>query len=139
MTDQLAPINRDESQEKIVYSNTDETRNNSVLEVKITQWIERKGFVKQGLTIEELAVELISNRTYISSYINSTYGLSFREWIAQKRIDYSKELLRENCNKELRLNKIADMVGYSSTAFNVAFTKINKMTPSKWRSINCED
>ncbi len=143
LIDQLTPINQYESQEKIAYSNIEEKKkslsnietNYLEIEKQITQWIAKKGFIKQGLTIEELAVEFDSNRTYISSYINSTYGLSFREWIAQKRIDYSKELLCESSNKELRLNEIANIVGYSSTAFNAAFIKLNNMTPSKWRSI----
>ena len=125
--------------EMIVDSNAEEKINYLGIETKITQWVAKKGFIKQGLTIEDLAIEFDSNRTYISSYINSTYGLSFREWIAIKRIDYSKELLCENSNKELRLNEVSNIVGYSSTAFNAAFIKLNKMTPSKWRSINCKN
>ena len=139
LIDKLALINKDEGQEMIVDSNAEEKINYLGIETKITQWVAKKGFIKQGLTIEDLAIEFDSNRTYISSYINSTYGLSFREWIAIKRIDYSKELLCENSNKELRLNEVANIVGYSSTAFNAAFIKLNKMTPSKWRSINCKN
>ena len=136
--DKLAPLNKGEETEK---SATEEKINHTKIESQITQWVAKKGFVKKGLTIEELAIEFSSNRTYISYYINSTYGLSFREWIAHQRIEYSQELLSSS-NKELRLSEISDMVGYSSTAFNAAFIKHNKMTPSKWRSVcstNCNN
>ncbi len=132
--DQLAPTN--ENTPKFA---AEERLNDTKMDKLITQWIATKGFVKKGLTIEELAVELDSNRTYISAYINSTYDLSFREWIAHKRIEYSKELLCETTNKELRLNEIANLVGYSSTAFNAVFVKLTKMTPSKWRSTNWQN
>ena len=131
--DQLVPISKSENTLKLA---TEERLNDTKMDILITQWLETKGFVKKGLTIEELAAELDSNRTYISAYINSTYDLSFREWIAHKRIEYSKELLCETSNKQLRLNEIASMVGYSSTAFNAVFVKLTKMTPSKWRSTN---
>ena len=105
-----------------------------LLDQKIEGWVANKGFIKQGLTIEETAIEFGTNRTYLSSYINSTYNLSFRKWIALKRIAYSKELLCSD--SELQLSKIAEMVGYSSSAFNAAFIKINTITPSQWRNEN---
>ena len=134
--DQLVPTNKSVNTLKFA---AEERLNDTKMDKLITQWLATKGFVKKGLTIEELAVELDSNRTYISAYINSTYDLSFREWIAHKRIEYSKELLCETSNKELRLNEIANMVGYSSTAFNAVFVKLTKMTPSKWRSTNWQN
>ena len=118
---------KDKAEKKKNYSNIDE---------KTKLWIAKKGFLIQGVTIEEVAFEFSTNRTYLSSYINSTYNYSFREWIAQNRIAYSQELLCSN--KELQLSKIAEMVGYSSSAFNAAFIKINKATPSQWRSDNCQ-
>ncbi len=104
------------------------------IEREIETWIAQKGFTQKGLTIEELAVKIISNRTYLSSYINSTYDLSFREWISLCRIEYAKELLLSD--EEMPSNKIAEMIGYSPNAFTTIFTKYEAMFPLQWRSIN---
>ena len=134
LIDQITQINEQKEESVIKKPIEEENPNNSNIERKITEWIAQKGFTKQGLTIEELAFEFGSNRTYLSHYINSTYNLSFREWIAQKRIEYSKELLYSNNN--LQLSKIAEMIGYSSSSFNATFIKLNNTTPSQWRSDN---
>lgn len=60
---------------------------------KVNAWIENQGYTAPALTIQQLAVELGTNRAYLSDYVNSKYSLSFRNWIAQLRIDYSKRLL----------------------------------------------
>ena len=63
---------------------------------KIKGWIDADGFVQSGLTIKELSDMLHTNRTYLSEYINTTYGTSFRDWITCLRIDYAKRLLTQN-------------------------------------------
>lgn len=104
------------------------------IEKRLAGWVSRKGFAKKGVTIEELAIKFNTNRTYLSSLINNTYNLSFREWVAMHRIEYAKELLL--ADEELTSNKIAEKVGYSPNAFTNIFTKSVKMTPMQWRSAN---
>ncbi|WP_289773330.1 helix-turn-helix domain-containing protein, partial [Phocaeicola sartorii] len=82
-------------------------------------------------TIQQLAAELGTNRTYLSDYVNSKYSLTFRNWIAQLRIDYSKRLLIGN--SALSINTIAEMTGYSYNNFITVFTKMNRISPSQWR------
>ncbi len=101
---------------------------------RLNSWLKRRGFIKKGVTIEELAVKFDTNRTYLSSFINSTYELSFREWIAMHRIEYAKELLL--ADEEMSSKKIAEKVGYSPNAFTTIFTKSEKVSPMQWRSAN---
>lgn len=105
----------------------------SQIENRINKWVSERGFTTKGITIEELSMTLYTNRTYLSSFINSTYNLSFREWIASHRIEYAKELLKDT---DLPSNKIADNVGYSPNAFTTIFTKAEKMSPMQWRNAN---
>lgn len=111
-----------------------ESRESRAVKMKLDEWIENRGFTKQGLTLDDLAQELGTNRTYISSYINSFYNLTFRGWIASMRIEYSKELLLQN--EELSASMIAIKVGYSPNAFIKIFTKTEGMPPLQWRSDN---
>ncbi len=108
-----------------------ESRESRAVKLKLDVWIESKGFTKQGLTLDDLAMELNTNRTYLSSYINKFYNLSFRGWIASLRIEYSKELLLSG--EELSSATIAAMVGYSPNGFINIFTKAEGISPVHWR------
>ncbi len=94
-------------------------------------WEENHGFIDPQLTIVRLAKELDTNRTYLSPYINTTYGTTFRDWISSLRLEYAKELLLEN--PELPAYKIGMMVGYSSNRFVVVFTQKFGLSPGQWR------
>lgn len=65
------------------------------LQKAIDDWIATEGYREKGLTIESLTAVLGSNRTYLSSYINSRMGCSFREWINRLRIENSQRVIRE--------------------------------------------
>lgn len=111
-----------------------ESRESKAVRLKLDKWIEGKGFAKQGLTLDDLARELNTNRTYLSSYINSFYNLTFRGWIALQRIEYSKELLLQD--QELSVATVAEMVGYSQNAFIKIFAKEVGVSPMQWRKGN---
>ncbi len=102
-----------------------------VLERELNKWVEQEGYTELGITIQSLATKLSSNRTYLSSYINTKYGLTFRDWISELRLEHSKKLLLNN--KHIPAKKIAEMVGYAPGSYISAFTKSNKMSPAQWR------
>lgn len=107
------------------------------LEKKVNEWIEVQGYTTPELTIQHLAVELGTNRTYLSDYVNSKYSLTFRGWIAQLRIDYSKRLLLDDTT--LSINAIAEKTGYSYRNFIAVFTKMNRVSPSQWRKDHAKE
>lgn len=99
---------------------------------KLEQWIAERRFAENGITAAELAVAMISNRTYLAEYIKLKYGVSFREWIGRLRIEYAKELLIKK--SELSVAEIANRVGYqSSTHFIKLFSESEGVSPAKWR------
>ncbi|MEG1685106.1 MAG: helix-turn-helix domain-containing protein, partial [Bacteroides sp.] len=104
------------------------------LNVKINNWIENHGYIQPSLTIQQLAIELGTNRTYLSAYINSKYSLTFRDWIAKLRIDYAKEMLIKNPN--LTIARVAQKVGYSNSSFTAMFIKLHDMSPAQWKRDN---
>ncbi len=98
----------------------------------IERWVSSGGYRMQGLTLEDLARELGSNRSYVSAYINSTFNCNFREWINALRIDYSKTLLAEQ--SFMTIEKVSEQSGFSTSAyFCRLFSKREGMTPTKWR------
>lgn len=107
----------------------------SDLESLLTQWIEQKKYLSAGITIEELANQLNTNRTYLSSHINTYKGQTFREWINQLRIDEAKQIILEN--PTLPASEIGKMIGFSDRSnFTRQFTKVTGISPLSWRNKN---
>ena len=94
-----------------------------------------EGYRQQGLTIEEMAASLATNRTYLSSYMKTVYHTSFREWIVDLRIEYARQQLVKH--PELTVAAISESSGFLSLSyFTKIFTKKMGCTPSKWRKVN---
>lgn len=99
---------------------------------RLSEWVAADGYTTPGLTIEELASTLATNRTYLSCYIKATYHVSFREWIAEMRIDYAKRQLAQH--PELTVAAISEASGFLSLSyFTKIFTDKEGCSPSKWR------
>lgn len=95
---------------------------------RIDKWIEEKGFLKEGVTSQELANIVASNRMYVSKYFNSK-GKSFRDTINDLRINESLELLKESSTIE----EVATRIGLSRTHYIKIFTMRMGISPSEWR------
>ena len=104
---------------------------------KVKGWIDADGFVQSGLTIKELSDMLHTNRTYLSEYINTTYGTSFRDWITGLRINYAKRLLTHN--PKLTVADISERSGFLSPShFIRLFKEKTGQTPVRWRKTEAE-
>lgn len=104
----------------------------AIIEKKLAVWIGKHGYACPGLTIEELASTLGTNRTYLSAYIKTTYHISFREWIAGLRIEYAKQMLAEH--PELTVAAVSEASGFLSLSyFTKIFAEKEGCVPSRWR------
>ena len=102
------------------------------IEKLLVAWVDRYGYTSPGLTIEELAGALGTNRTYLSAYIKATYKVSFREWIAGLRIEYAKQMLMQH--PELTVAAVSEKAGFLSLSyFTKIFAEKEGCPPSKWR------
>ncbi len=102
------------------------------LDTSINGWIERRGYLDHGLTIELLAISIGTNRSYLSAYINTTYRENFRNWIASLRLEYARELMTNS--PELSISEVASIIGYSQSSFSTIFRKHYGESISQWRS-----
>lgn len=104
---------------------------------KVDNWIKTDGYVQQGLTIKELSKILYTNRTYLSTYIKTTYKMTFREWITSLRLEYAKNILKEH--PEINIQKLAESSGFlSQSNFIKLFSEKEGCTPAKWKKSNRE-
>lgn len=101
-------------------------------EDRLQAWIDDEGYTQSDITIEQVAAHLGTNRSYLSSFINTIYQQSFSEWLCHLRIDYAKKQMLANPNHSLE--SIALSSGFSSGSyFNKVFTKYEKISPAKWK------
>lgn len=99
---------------------------------RLEEWIAADKYTRPGLTITDVANDLLTNRTYLSGYINTTYDTTFREWITRLRIEYAKQLLLGS--PELTVQDVSERSGFQSTShFIRIFKERTACPPAKWR------
>ncbi len=123
--------------EAVIAGNKDEnnipaTRNYASLQKNAGQWIADKKFLEPGVTIEKVALQLDTNRTYLSEYVNIHLQLTFKEWISELRIEEAKTLLLEH--PDWSVLEISEKVGFSDKSnFGRLFARQTGMSPKAWR------
>lgn len=110
----------------------------SAIAVNLSAWIEHNSFTRPGFTIEDLAVELGTNRTYLSGYIRTVYKVSFRDLITGLRLEYAKKMLI--AHPELTVSGVSESSGFLSLSyFTKIFTEKEGCSPARWRKSQLGD
>ena len=92
---------------------------------------ERKPFLVETFSLNDLASALFTNKVYLSKAINYYSGKNFRSFVNYYRVMYAMELFRRN--KALTVSELGSLAGFhSSTTFNTAFKAVMKESPSTW-------
>ncbi len=109
----------------------------SDISARIDQWIAEGGYRTSGITLNDLAAQLFTNRTYLSEYINCVYNKNFRDWISDLRIEYAKRLMKEQ--PQLKVQEISESSGFLSTShFSRTFSAREGCSPARWRQTNTD-
>ena len=99
---------------------------------RIDAWVKADGYIQPRLTIKELADILLTNRTYLSYYINSVLHTTYRDWITSLRMQYAKQQMTLFPDK--KLTAISEESGFLSPShFMKAFKDREGCSPAKWR------
>lgn len=86
---------------------------------------------QDNITLDHLAEVVHRNKFYLSHMFTDAYGISPINYLLERRILHSKELLR---NSDFSLMHIAQATGFSSyNYFMQTFKKKTYMTPRKYR------
>ena len=93
-----------------------------------------KPYLDPGFSTSRLADLLQSNVSYISKAINSNSGLNFNSFLNKYRIEYLKEMMKdeEECNR-YKITYLYMQVGFTNqSTFNKAFKQVEGITPSQY-------
>ena len=92
--------------------------------------IQEQLFLKEGLTLPELARSLGTNRSYLSRYFNDYLKQSYSYYVNKKRIEHACYLIKQN---DLNINDLFTQSGFNSNAsFYRWFKRIMKVSPQRY-------
>lgn len=99
---------------------------------RLDRWIDEEGYLDDRLTLNLLAEIIGTNRSYLSTHINITYGKNFSEWINGMRVSHACRILE--AEPTLPIEDVAHKAGFSSASyFSRIFKSVKGVTPSAWR------
>ncbi|MCK0473146.1 response regulator transcription factor [Halalkalibacter sp. APA_J-10(15)] len=97
---------------------------------KVKKYIEAN--FHKNISLKSIATQFFMNPVYMGQLFKKAYGMYFKEYLLEVRIEEAKRLLRQT---NLRVYEIAEKVGFQSPDYFVTqFEKIKKMTPTEYRN-----
>lgn len=100
----------------------------------VTEWTQRadKPYLKESITIMQVAEQMGLNTRLLSNYLNSVKGRNFNAWINYLKVEETKRMLL--ADRSMQLSEIAYKMGFSDLAsMSKRFKSIEGMPPSVYR------
>jgi AraC-like DNA-binding protein len=95
-----------------------------------------KPYLDGNITLQKLAKALAISPHHLSQTINEQLNQNFIDFINTYRIEEAKRMFLDPTKKHYSILAVAEEVGFNSkSAFNNAFKKQVKMTPSEFRKL----
>ncbi|GAB3884322.1 helix-turn-helix transcriptional regulator [Spirosoma agri] len=93
-----------------------------------------KPYLESDLSLPKLASQLDTSPHNLSQLLNDRLGQTFFDWLATHRIAEARKLLNDPATATLKIDEIAERVGYNSpSAFHTAFKRLTNQTPAQFR------
>ena len=103
----------------------------------VNEWIRRddKPYLKESITITQVAEQMKLNARLLSNYINNVKGRNFNSWINFLKVEETKVMLL--ADRTLPLSDIAYRMGFADLAsMSRIFKQMEGMPPSVYRQRN---
>jgi AraC-like DNA-binding protein len=103
---------------------------------RLDAWMDaEKPYCNPDFKLMDLRAVLPMNRTYLSHFINNTYGCTFFQYVNRYRIEEAKRLMEQH--PEMKMTEVATLSGFSSrNVFSHIFSRETGITPKEW-SMKC--
>lgn len=114
-----AYLNAGEGTDKFIYS-------------KLCRFMkDNRPFLNPLYSLDNLAKDIATNKTYISKILNENSDLNFCQWVNRYRVDFAREQFVKD--PSLKVRELSDMSGFNSqVTFNMAFKLFYGVTPGQW-------
>ena len=96
--------------------------------------LKKKKYKDKDYSAKRLAEDLGTNTRYVSAVVNVCFDMNYTSLVNKYRIDNAKALLVDKRYRNLRMEEISDMVGFSNRqSFYAAFYKYTGITPKQYK------
>lgn len=96
---------------------------------------EEKPYLASDLSLPKLAQRLNTSPHHLSQLMNDRLEQNFFDLLATYRVREAQQLLQDSATINLKIDEIAERVGYNSTsAFHTAFKRLTGQTPAQFRA-----
>lgn len=93
---------------------------------------EKRPWLNPTLTLQDMAIALNTNRTYLSRYFNNKLGTTFYDYLNNFRVEYASEILLSEPN--LSILQVSEKAGFNTlSTFRRTFEKYMGCTPAEYR------
>lgn len=105
------------------------------LKVKIVNiLLKKKKYKDKDYSAKRLAEDLKTNSRYVSAAVNVCFNMNYTSLVNKYRIEKAKALLSDKKCRNLRMEEISDMVGFSNRqSFYASFYRFTGMTPRQYK------
>lgn len=108
-----------------------EETNDKILTELLRLFDEEQIYREVDLRIQDVAIRIGTNRTYVSGAINKNFGVRFSGFVNGYRIREAQKLLLASASS---VHDIAGIVGFKNTStFNFQFKEICGQSPLQWK------
>ena len=100
--------------------------------------VSTKLYLQHDLTLQQLAVSIGTNRTYLSSYF-AEQGLTYNAYINRLRVEHFMQLYREDVasSRSTTAQALAKQSGFHSyITFSVVFKKLTGTSVTEWMKVS---
>lgn len=108
----------------------------SLVEDKVAQWTEHKGYLKQGLTKKQVAEAMQLSDNQLGEWIREQGYKSFRQWMNTLCIEEATRQL--STHGDFNIGSIADLCGISRSHFHRLFRQYTGTTPAQYQKLTLE-
>lgn len=92
-------------------------------------------YLEVAISVEDVAMRLHSNRTYISCLVSKEFNMNFRDYIGSLRVEHAKKYMK--AHPEATQDEVAQASGFSSgSTFNKKFRQTVGISPRQWQINN---
>ncbi|GAA4417287.1 hypothetical protein GCM10023187_49540 [Nibrella viscosa] len=128
------PATAPEPRKKYEKSSLSEEKEEAVMNGLTRLMTSEKPYLEADLSLPKLAQRLNTSSHHLSQLLNDRLNQSFFDLLATYRVQEAQKLLQDPATTNLKIDEIAERVGYNSTsAFHTAFKRITGQTPAQYR------
>lgn len=90
-----------------------------------------KCYLNPEVSLNSVADELGTNRTYLSALFNKEFNCSFREYVTRKRLEFAKSYMLSN--PRASITEVAEASGFANLSqFSRKFKEAEGISPASW-------